>query len=155
MNKNNKGFTLVELLGTIIILALVVSIAGFSITGILNSSKEKNYNLLIGNIKDAAELYYQECRFANNNKTVNGVKCNIVTINNEKYYQVSLGSLITYGYLSGNGKTSDKENVKLVNPKKTSDEISGCEINIKFDTNSKKVVVTPKDGSDEICPKKY
>ena len=39
---NRKGFTLVELLATIAILAIVMGIATFSITAIIKNSKEKN-----------------------------------------------------------------------------------------------------------------
>lgn len=58
---NNKGYTLVELIATIVILALVMGIGAYSITAIINSSKEKNYELLIKEIKNAVELVYQDC----------------------------------------------------------------------------------------------
>ena len=47
---NNKGFTLVELIATIVVLALVMGLASYSIVGIIKRSKEKNYELLVTNI---------------------------------------------------------------------------------------------------------
>ncbi len=41
--KNRKGFTLVELLAVIVILALIMSIAIVSISGVLQDSREKAY----------------------------------------------------------------------------------------------------------------
>ena len=64
MIMNKKGFTLVELLATIILLAIVLSLSSIAIIGIINSSKEKNYEQLISNIKDGAEVYYQECKYS-------------------------------------------------------------------------------------------
>ncbi len=63
---NNGGFTLVELLATIVLLALVIGIASYSINAIIKNSQEKNYQLLINNIYDATEVYYQECKFIRN-----------------------------------------------------------------------------------------
>ena len=64
---NNKGFTLIELLATVILLSIVVGIAGYSITAVIEKSKEKDYQLLVKEIKNSVELYYQECRYVNNN----------------------------------------------------------------------------------------
>ena len=41
--KNKKGFTLVELLAVIVILALIMSIAVISIGGVLNSTRQSTY----------------------------------------------------------------------------------------------------------------
>ena len=68
---NNGGFTLVELLATIVLLALVIGIASYSINAIIKNSQEKNYQLLINNIYDATEVYYQECKYTNNT----GITC--------------------------------------------------------------------------------
>ena len=123
---NNKGFTLVELLATIAILALVMGIATFSITVILNKSKEKNYQLLITSIKDAAETYYQECKYSNNN----GINCNK---NTDGSLKTTLGELLTYGYLKGNG--TEGKNV-ITNPQKNDVDISSCSIIIKYNNGS-------------------
>ena len=48
---NNKGFTLVELLGTIVILAIIVGISSYSIITVLNNTKKKNYQFLVDKIK--------------------------------------------------------------------------------------------------------
>ena len=61
---DDKGFTLIELIVTIVILGLVLSIGGYSIIRVMNSAKETDYDLLIENIKAAAEVYYQECKYA-------------------------------------------------------------------------------------------
>lgn len=145
---NRKGFTLIELLGTIVILALVMAIAGFSVTNIIKSSKKENYELLIKNIKDSAELYYQECKFGN----PIGVSCT----SSSGGYTISLGDLVKYGYLSGNSKMKDENGLsnkaKLINPDDTND-ISSCTINIKY--NSGKIIVEAASRPTESCPKTY
>ena len=123
---NNKGFTLVELLATIAILALVMGIATFSITAIIKNSKEKNYQLLITNIKDAAETYYQECKYSNNT----GITCNN---NTDGSLKTTLGELLTHGYLKGNG--TEGTNV-ITNPQKNDADISSCSIIIKYNNGS-------------------
>ena len=138
---NNKGFTLVELLATIAILALVMGIATFSITVILNKSKEKNYQLLITSIKDAAETYYQECKYSNNT----GINCNK---NTDGSLKTTLGELLTYGYLKGND--TEGKNV-ITNPQKNNIDISSCSIIIKYNNGS---ISVENDSSivNDTCP---
>lgn len=52
-----KGFTLVELLGVIVILGLIAMIAIPTINSALNSSREKAYNEQIKTIEDTARTY--------------------------------------------------------------------------------------------------
>ena len=47
---NRKGFTLVELLGAIVILAIITAIITPSVMRILKNSDEANYNMMIDNI---------------------------------------------------------------------------------------------------------
>lgn len=139
---NRKGFTLVELLATIAILAIVMGIATFSITAIIKNSKEKNYQLLITNIKDAAETYYQECKYSNNT----GITCS--KNNTDGSLKTTLGELLTYGYLKGND--TEGKNV-ITNPQKNNIDISSCSIIIKYNNGS---ISVENDSSivNDTCP---
>lgn len=127
---NNKGFTLIELIATIILLALVMGVGSYSIIAIINNTKENNYKNLIKEIKNAVEVYYQECRFVNNN-------CDSDSI-------ITLGYLVTNGYLKGN---NDNDIMKLVNPR---DNVNITNCQIKF-TYSGKINIEDKSGSGS-CP---
>ena len=135
---NRRGFTLVELLATIIILAIVVGLASYSIVSIMKTAKEKNYNLLIKNINDAAELYYQECKYG---KLTNNSICTNFTI--------TLGELVDYGYLKGN-ETETDDRYTIVDPR-TDDSLSDCEITVSYVGD--KIHVTGNSGSP--CPQSY
>ena len=52
-----RGFTLVELLGVIVILGLIAMIAIPTINSALNSSRERAYNEQINTIEDTARTY--------------------------------------------------------------------------------------------------
>ena len=130
---NKKGFTLVELIATIVVLALVVSISAYAITNIINSAKEKNYELLIKNIKDASETYYQECKYSD-------ITCNDT---------VTLQYLVDYGYLKGNGTKDNK--MVIVNPKDNIN-IGECSIAVKYEDG--KLTIEDKTNNDS-CPKNY
>ncbi len=60
--KNNKGFTLVELLAVIVVLALLVSIAVPSTVSISNRLKKKMYCSKIDSIETAAALYGEDAK---------------------------------------------------------------------------------------------
>lgn len=136
---NNKGFTLIELLATIVILVLVIGLGSYAITNIIKNSKDENYNLLLKNVKDAAELYYQECKFSNNS----GITCN-------SDWQVTLGELVQYGYLKGNSTGSDKK-FTIVNPKDNVN-IGACKIQIAYSDGKVSVGAVNPSGS---CPTAY
>lgn len=129
--KNNKGFTLIELIATIVILALVMGISTYSISVIINNSKEKNYELLIKNIEDSLESYYQECKYVFDS---DDDKCQIKRLNNADVFETTLGNLIDYGFLKGNS-TDDKGKSTLVNPK---DEVNISECIVRCQYSQKK-----------------
>ena len=52
--KNSKGFTLIELLAVIVILALIMSIAVFSMSGVLDSAKNNTAKRTASSYIDAA-----------------------------------------------------------------------------------------------------
>lgn len=152
MNKlGNKGFTLVELIATIVVLALVMGIGSYSITAVIKKAREKDYDLLIENVKSAAETYYQECRYASSD----AVNCPAVTkYNGYDSYQVTLGNLVEYGFLEGNSTIKDgsnKDKQTLVNP---NDKVNISNCDIRFYYTDGKVVVQAVDVTGS-CPTSY
>lgn len=161
MKTNNKGFTLIELLATIVLIAIVAGFGTYSITNVIKSSKEKNYQLLIKNIKSAAEVYYQECRY-DDKATSNGAICEF--FNNGEYagYWIPLIELVNQGYLTGNAKEKNTGNYIVVDTK-TNKNIGNCNIGVGYkindenDKNDKndKLYVLPEPNSPSYCPKDY
>lgn len=198
---NNKGFTLVELIATIVLLAIVMGIGAYSITKIIENSREKNYKLLVTEIRTAAEGYYQECRFAdgdvnacyydfdfdgefNNEKDSEIVKDCIngndksqfckyvkqdyngdgrVNSNDASYvlnggmvvrknsFFTTLDVLIKYGYLNGNDKDSD--NNQIITNTKNENSIGGCIIYVEYDGGLKITNVGSINGTlFDDCP---
>ena len=144
--RNNKGFTLVELIATIVVLAIVAGIGTISITSIIRKSKEENYNLLLKNINSAAESYYQECKY---NKS-DAIEC--IKYDENNGYVVSLGNLVTYGFLKGNAKDSNDE-YTIVDPSDNDKSIVNCKISIEYSTE--KIIVRPYSNTDINCPTSY
>lgn len=138
MIKNEKGFTLVELLATVLILALLVGIGTYSITRVINNSKKKNMDLLIGNIQDGAEIYYNECKYGGSELEI----CNKESI--------TLGDLVDNDFITGNGKDADTGNEILVNPN-TNKLIGDCVIGVSY--NDGRVVITNLSYDRKECPR--
>ena len=57
MNKNNKGFTLVELLSVIVIMGIILLVAVPSVFGISKTIKDNMYCTKVHNLESAAKLY--------------------------------------------------------------------------------------------------
>ena len=93
MGKKN-GFTLVELLATIIILGIIISIVGYVAINAINKSKEKSYKVTINEIEKDANNYLME--------NINRL---FFLTNNDKGYEyqcVMVENLVDYGYLNNN-----------------------------------------------------
>lgn len=89
--KKYKGFTLVELLATIVLLSLVVGITIYIVIGNINSSKEKGYKATIKNIEQISENYMQE----------NSDRLFYLTLNDKQEYAcVTVQNLIDVGYFN-------------------------------------------------------
>ena len=56
-NMNKKGFTMIELLAVIVILACVLAIGYTSINGLHKNAKDKSEEVFINTIKDAIDIY--------------------------------------------------------------------------------------------------
>ena len=97
---NNKGFTLVELLATIVILGIVMGIASYGVISAINSSKDKSQDVFVGTFVKAIDSYLSmnASNFEDGNKD-NGM--------------ISLGSISLNDLI--NAKFIDQD--KFVNPK--------------------------------------
>lgn len=58
--ENMKGFTLVELLAVIAIIAVIFSIAGYAVSIAIKHSKDKTTNVSYESIMQSAALYVKE-----------------------------------------------------------------------------------------------
>ena len=55
--KNNKGFTMVELLTVLVVLAVITAITVPVVTSVLRNSRESSYERQLENVIEAAESY--------------------------------------------------------------------------------------------------
>ena len=100
--KNKKGFTLVELLAVIVVLAIILVIAGTSVIGYINSSKEKTKFIAAKEIVSMAEAYF--------------------AVNTDKTY-VSVETLVDEGYLE-----EDVTNPATGENRSASNKLSGHQV---------------------------
>ena len=90
MKMNKKGFTLVELLATILVLAIVVSITMYIAINAINSAKRKTYEVTANEIAVNANNYLLE----------NKDRLFFVSAGDYEYQCVSVNNLIELGYLN-------------------------------------------------------
>ena len=147
--KNNRGFTLVELIATIVILGVVLSITGFAITTVIDNARKKNYQLLITDIKSAAELYYQECTYMRPSSLEPDNPGEESICDLEK---ITLGDLVKYGYLNSND-TTETNSSKVIHPD-NEENISACQIKVTYENDKIKVTPVNKIETDS-CPAEY
>lgn len=158
---NKKGFTLVELLAIIVVIALISVLISPSIINLFGTSKDKTYEILINNIQKAAENYFQECEYGDLSSARYGTKaCRIDKINdNKSKTEISLETLATFGMLKVTS-VDEEQNKVIINPK-NNENINSCRIRItkeliKNNQSIKKVQYTVESiSSDTKCPSTY
>lgn len=156
---NKKGFTLIELLAVIVVLGVVLTLAMPSILDSINASRNSSYKILIGNIKTAAETYYQECEYgdlSDKNKYGN-YAC---TITDGNTINTTIGALANTGILKVS--ESDENDILVVlDPRDTTKNLNSCKITITkekkdiTDNNgitSSKVMYEVKGSTQDDCP---
>lgn len=148
---NKKGFTLIELLAVIVILGVVLTLAMPSILDSINASRDSSYKILIGNIKTAAETYYQECEYGDlSDESKYGVYA--CTIDNNTI-TTTIGDLANTGILKVPADDSGKLNV--TDPRDNKKNLNDCEITIikRVDKDKKfKVTYQIKGSTQDGCP---
>ena len=97
----DKGYTLIELLGVMMILALLVSFVIPSIINTLKSSTDKKDNLTNDLIINAAEMYVED----------NGNEFNVIS---QKTYCITIDKLVDGNYLKDSVISSNDDKNKIV-----------------------------------------
>lgn len=138
MNKNKKGFTLVEMLAAIGIL-LLITILTYPSFNKLNKKTEEKFDYSIKTIvENAAKIY------VDNNKELIDEK---ITSNNGKYC-LPVATLSSYDYLDTLIKKSDGENLNLKSCVYITKENENNNIKYIYELSSD----TVKDGVDYLPP---
>ena len=127
---SNKGFTLIEMLLTVTMIALIVIIVSFSINSTLSISKEKSYDILKNNIINMANMYIMECE-------ANAINCSNDYVWNNNKTNFYANKLVLRGY------SSQEELINPVNEK----DISNCLI-VNVSMNENKVYTLSLDDSN-------
>ena len=113
---NNKGFTLVEVLSVIVLIALLFGIGIPGIMKISDNMKIRSYNTKVDLLEQAGELWGQD------NQTL--LQTNICSIDSKNYrcYKVPIKDLINEDYL----ESENKSNPEFKNPKDDSSMLDNC-----------------------------
>ena len=123
---NKKGFTLVEILVSIGLLALLGSVIAISLNKVFKNNNLKNYNEYVEKIKSSAMLYV--------NNTVDIIN----DLNDSSFKIITIGNLIDNGYLKDN----------IINPD-TSEAVDKNEIiKVSYDSDHELIVEYPYNNSE-------
>lgn len=104
---NKKGFTLVELLATIIILGILVTVVYPTVISTIKSSEKKAHYSEVKTIEKALKLYYldhvDDLKDLNDSRTIDGCSSNrSVNALKDGKTPVGIKTLIEEGYISDN-----------------------------------------------------
>ena len=125
--RSKKGFTLVEILVSIGLLALLGSVIAISLNRVFKDNNEKHYNEYVEKIKSSAMLY------ANNTVDI------INDLNDNSFKIITIGDLIDNGYLD----------VNLVNPKTGEKVNRDEEIKVSYDNDHELIIEYPYNNENK------
>ena len=123
---NKKGFTLVEILVSIGLLALLGSAIAISLNRVFKDNNIKNYNEFVEKVKSSAMLYV--------NNTVDIIN----DLNDNSFKIITIGDLIDNGYI----------NDTLVNPNTNKKIDKNEKIKVSYDSGRELIVEYPYNNSE-------
>ena len=102
--KNNKGFTLVELLAVVMILGAIMAMASLSYTSYLKRSRDKSFDLAVNSMEDAAQSALQDCETGASNDTDTGLPTGFCISHSGipevgETVTINLSELVNYHYI--------------------------------------------------------
>ena len=80
---NNKGFTLIEILGVLVVVSTITTIVIISTTDTFSIGKEESYKIMKNNIITSSYDYIEEC-------DENLIECDFSYENNNQFYAKKL-----------------------------------------------------------------
>ena len=123
---NKKGFTLVEILVSIGLLALLGSVIAISLNRVFKDNNIKNYNEYVEKVKSSAMLYV--------NNTVDIIN----DLNDSSFKIITIGNLIDNGYLKDN----------IINPNTNKKIDKNEKIKVSYDSDHELIVEYPYNNSE-------
>lgn len=136
---NNRGFTLIELIVTIALLALISTISVSVIGNIRGKHNVNAYYELLKNVESAAKLYVTDNRYNLNSVGID-IKCP-----NNNTFTISLQKLVDNGYL-----TTDNNEIKNFDGSTLT--LSENKVTVTYDC-TKKNFTYKIDKNEPICAK--
>ena len=99
--RNSKGFTLIELMAVITLLAIILAFATWTYTRYLKSSRAESIEIAANSFEDAAESAYDDCKNGSSNSacTILNEVDNKDGSGNYTSHTVLLKDLISGGYI--------------------------------------------------------
>ncbi len=123
---NKKGFTLVEILAVIVILAILMTVAGTSVFGIIHESQQQLLDEQVKNLGDTAitymeskKYYFDKCPVTFDPKNPN------VSLKNHCYREVSVLELVESGLFENKKDLCDTTKSILVYKKQIANTSGG------------------------------
>jgi len=149
---NNRGFTLIELIMVVAILALLVMIFTPNVMSLINKNNMNTYNDTIKSIENAAKVYVSDNRYSNEFlKKPDGsevFKCTPTERTPSTY--IEIGTLIASGDLTKTPKNSCKNNTTLNFYDNTGAELVQVKVTHNCDTKQFSYCVVNKNQLD-VC----
>ncbi|MDD3895857.1 MAG: prepilin-type N-terminal cleavage/methylation domain-containing protein [Bacilli bacterium] len=113
--KNNKGFTLTEVIVTISIVAILMIIAIPSINNVMKNSRDQISSMTKKNIEESAKLFGQEVYMCDRSSDIISVlnkeiSSTITSCKEAREYLKSSGITVTIGFLKDYEYFSDRAN---------------------------------------------
>ena len=134
---NNKGFTLVEVIAVVVIIALLGMIAIPNVISTINKGKDTSYEILVNDIKIAAKQLYEEVdyvgvvlkKYNKDGETINEIDIDSNSI------KTNLQTLVSNGFLIGannpDRENSGNKNYKIITNPRNGEDIGECKIIIE------------------------
>jgi len=93
---NKKAFTLIELLGVIMILSILLIIAVVAVNKSIRKSKDKSFDILVNTLEDGALQAYTECMVNGDSDSIHDFCSQHKLVGSE---ELKLGELIDKGFI--------------------------------------------------------